>query len=333
MSTETTAEIVNETESTFDLIAAGKINAIELYSEGGIDPLTAKVREEVSNFKADVTTAKGRSAIASMGHKVARTKTAIDEMGKNITAEKKAECKKIDQARKSMRDEFDQIRDEVKKPLIEWKEAKAAEEQKIIDDAAAEKTRLEEVEAARIAQEKAELEKQQAELAERERVFKAKEDAAEAERLQKERDEKTAADAKALAEREAQEAINREKAAAEQVKKDAAEKIQRAKDYALNQEIETARKHKAELERVKQEANRKEQERNASEKERQRLINVENARIEAERIAKAANVEHMREINKQALCDFIKHGMTEDLARKVVVFIASNKISNVTINY
>ena len=67
--------------------------------------------------------------------------------------------------------------------------------------------------------------------------------------------------------------------------------------------------------------------------EKQRLINVENKRIEAERIAKAANVEHMREINRQALCDFIKHGMTEDLARKVVVFIASNKISNITINY
>ena len=53
----------------------------------------------------DVTTKKGRDAIASIAHKVARSKTALDNIGKELVAELKDVPKKIDAERKRIADE------------------------------------------------------------------------------------------------------------------------------------------------------------------------------------------------------------------------------------
>lgn len=89
----------------------------------GPDAIIEAVREKVSDFAADTTTATGRAAIKSLAYKVTRTKTAVDDIGKALVAEYKAIPAKIDATRKRLRDELDAIKDEVRRPLTEWENA------------------------------------------------------------------------------------------------------------------------------------------------------------------------------------------------------------------
>ncbi|STR94742.1 Uncharacterised protein [Hafnia alvei] len=68
----------------------------------------------------DLSTKKGRDAIASMAHKVARSKTYIDNAGKDLVAELKALPKQIDESRRLVRERLDALKDEVRRPLTEW---------------------------------------------------------------------------------------------------------------------------------------------------------------------------------------------------------------------
>lgn len=104
-----------------------KETALQVYSAAnGLDPFLAKIREEIDSFVPDVSTRKGREAIASIAYKVARSKTALDNVGKELVAELKEVPKKIDAERKRMRDLLDSWQAEVRKPLTEWEEAEAA---------------------------------------------------------------------------------------------------------------------------------------------------------------------------------------------------------------
>lgn len=104
-----------------------KETALQVYSAAnGLDPFLAKIREEIDGFVPDVSTRKGRDAIASIAYKVARSKTALDNVGKELVAELKEVPKKIDAERKRMRDLLDSWQAEVRSPLTEWEEAEAA---------------------------------------------------------------------------------------------------------------------------------------------------------------------------------------------------------------
>lgn len=104
-----------------------KETALQVYSAAnGLDPFLAKIREEIDGFVPDVTTRKGREAIASIAYKVARSKTALDNVGKELVAELKEVPKKIDAERKRMRDLLDGWQEEVRRPLTEWEEAEKA---------------------------------------------------------------------------------------------------------------------------------------------------------------------------------------------------------------
>ena len=100
-----------------------KETALQVYSAAnGLDPFLAKIREEIDGFVPDVTTRKGREAIASIAYKVARSKTALDNVGKELVAELKEVPKKIDAERKRMRDLLDSWQAEVRHPLTEWEQ-------------------------------------------------------------------------------------------------------------------------------------------------------------------------------------------------------------------
>ena len=98
-----------------------------LFQNGGtaIDPLIARIETEVRSHVADLTSKKGRDAIASLAHKVSKSKTALDAAGKSLTETQKAEIKQVDDARKKMRDRLDALRDEARKPLTDWETAEA----------------------------------------------------------------------------------------------------------------------------------------------------------------------------------------------------------------
>jgi colicin import membrane protein len=97
-------------------------------TEKGLEPWLQKIRVEIDGFTPDVSSRKGREAIASMAYKVARSKTALDDVGKKLVADLKEIPKKIDAERKRVRDTLELWQEEVRQPLNEWQ---AAEDKRV----------------------------------------------------------------------------------------------------------------------------------------------------------------------------------------------------------
>jgi hypothetical protein len=103
-----------------DLIKIEKVTAVDVFNNDGLDPLLKQIKEEVRSFVPDLTTAGGRKAIASLAAKVAKSKTYLDSLGKDLVADQKATIKKVDAERKRMREDLDLLKVEVRKPLTDW---------------------------------------------------------------------------------------------------------------------------------------------------------------------------------------------------------------------
>lgn len=115
------------TEKTEISVIPTKESALSVYSvANGLDPYLAKIRAEIDGFTPDVSTKKGRDAIASIAYSVARSKTALDGLGKELVADLKEVPKRIDAERKRMRDTLDSWQEEVRRPLTEWQAAEDA---------------------------------------------------------------------------------------------------------------------------------------------------------------------------------------------------------------
>lgn len=341
-----------------------KENALQVYSaENGLDPYLQKIRTEIDSFVPDVSTRKGREAIASIAYKVARSKTALDGVGKDLVAELKEVPKKIDAERKRMRDLLDSWQAEVRKPLTEWEDAEAARVERIqaqvsrladtdlTDMSAADikasivnleehviDARYEEFEPeahrvkasslATLREALAKREQYEAEQAELERLR-----AEAAAREQKEREERIAREAaeaeRLAAERRAQEerdAATRREAEA----KAAAER----RELELKLQAEQAEREKVEAQRRAEQAERDAQARAeaAAAAERQRQAD-EQARIEREAAAREADKAHKKAINNEALAALIAGGMPEECAKQAITLIAQRKVPHIVIQY
>lgn len=317
-----------------DLVVIEKQNAMAVFTtKEQLDPLIEAIEKEARSLVPDVTTKKGRDAIASMAHKVARSKTYIDNAGKDLVAELKALPKQIDESRRIVRERLDALKDEVRRPLTEWE---------------AEQERLKAEEAARI---KAEEDRKQFDAdhevallmndafdrdlaekkaeAERQRIAREEE-------LKRQAAEQARLEAEQKAAQERQEAARREaelKLKAEQAERDRIEAEQRAQ-----REAEEARQR---AEREKQEAiaaeQRKAQEeadrikRAAEAKEAARL--AEEKRIADEEAARAADKEHRRTVNRRVIADLIAQGIPEEFAQKALLAIVGGKVQDAHIKY
>lgn len=251
--------------STLAIIENKALTAAEAFATP--DSLTALIngiRAEVETEAPDLSTAASRQRIASLAYKVARSKTALDDLGKQLVAEWKTKSAAVDKERKRVRDELDALRDQVRKPLTDWED----EQERIAAEAAR-------IEAERIAAEKAEAERAEAErqeairkqleeIAAREAAVKAEEERiaresaakiaaerAEAERI--EREARIAAEAEAKAKRDAELEVLQANQRAEQARRDAESAVQRERERA-----EVAAKAKAEADaKAKADAERK----------------------------------------------------------------------------
>ncbi|WP_234103869.1 hypothetical protein [Citrobacter portucalensis] len=302
-------------------------------SDEYISNLISDIRQKALSVVGDVNTVKGRGVYISMASTVRRTKTVIDDAGKNLVAEMKKRPALVDASRKKVRDALDELAVEIRRPATEWE----AEQERIKAEEAARvkaendrkqfesdheiallmndafdreaKEKAEEAERQRIAHEE-ELKRQAAEQARREAEEKAAAELAAA----KKREEDAIA-ARAQAELLAKQAQER----AEQEAKDAAAKAEAEKKAVIEAE---QRKAKEEAGRIKREAEAKEAARLAEEK-----------RIADEAAARAADVEHRRAINAAAVQALIDQGIPDDWAKACVVAIARGKIPATTINY
>ncbi|EMY0612560.1 cell envelope biogenesis protein TolA, partial [Yersinia enterocolitica] len=96
-------------------------NALAVFTQPDhIESILQQVEKEVNSFVPDVSTKKGRDAIASLGLKVAKTKTYLDGLGKDLVTEYKEVPKKIDASRKTVRDRLDALKEKVLLPKLEF---------------------------------------------------------------------------------------------------------------------------------------------------------------------------------------------------------------------
>lgn len=87
------------------------------------DSLIDKIREEAAKCGTDISTEEGRESIRSMAYKIARSKTALDGMGKGLTDEWARQKKAVDTERKRIWDEMERLQAQVRKPLTDWENA------------------------------------------------------------------------------------------------------------------------------------------------------------------------------------------------------------------
>lgn len=114
--------------STELVLPQGTALAAAFRAENGIDPLIDMIAAEVRAHVPDTSTKKGRDAIASLAYRVSRSKTMLDEAGKTLNESARAEINIVDAARRKVRDALDALRDEARKPLVDWE---AAEELRV----------------------------------------------------------------------------------------------------------------------------------------------------------------------------------------------------------
>lgn len=318
-----------------DLVVIEKSSAMAVFTNNEqLDPIIEKIEKEARSLVPDVSTKKGRDAIASMAHKVARSKTYIDNAGKDLVDELKALPKQIDESRRIVRERLDALKDEVRRPLTEWEaeqerikaeeaaKIKAEEDRKkfesdheialLMNDAfdreLAEKKA--EAERQRIAHEE-ELKRQAAEQAKREAEEKAAADLAAA----KKREEDAIA-AKAQAELLANQAKER----AEREAKDAAAKAEADKQAAIADE---QRKAQEEADRIKREAEAKEAARLAEEK-----------RIAVEKAKREADVKHRKAVGTEIVNALTANtSISREQAIEVLKALMDGLVPRTQINY
>ncbi|MHC7551765.1 hypothetical protein ACYAZR_14465 [Klebsiella pneumoniae] len=318
-----------------DLVVIEKKNAMAVFTNNDqLDPLIEAIEKEARSLVPDVTTKKGRDAIASMAHKVARSKTYIDNAGKDLVAELKALPKQIDESRRVVRERLDALKDEVRRPLTEWEaeqeRIKAEEAMNALHAAAlAMNEEFDRQLAARIESDH-EMALLMNDAFDREQAEKKAE--AERQRIAHEEEIKRLAAAAAAreveqrAQREREEAAHREvmlKAQAEQAERDriaAEQKAEADKQAAIEAE---RRKAQEEADRIRREAEQREQARLAEEK-----------RKADEQARREADVKHRKAVGTEIVKALLANtSLTRDQAIEVLTAVKDGNIPHTGISY
>lgn len=318
-----------------DLVVIEKKNAMAVFTNNDqLDPLIELIEKEARSLVPDVTTKKGRDAIASMAHKVARSKTYIDNAGRDLVAELKALPKQIDESRRVVRERLDALKDEVRRPLTEWE----AEQERIKAEEAMLALHVEALAmnedfdrqlAARIesdhemallmndafdreqAEKKAEAERQR--IAREEEIKRLAEEKAKREAAEQAQRE---IDAAAAREREA--ILAKERAEREQ--REAAERAEREKQAAVEAE---RRKAQEEADRIRREAEQREQARLAEEK-----------RKADEQARRESDVRHRKAVGTEIVKALLANtSLTRDQAIEVLTAVKDDRIPHTGISY
>lgn len=103
-----------------ELIIAETVNAVEVFQPGGAERIIDEIKSKVNSVILDVSTPSGREQIRSLAAKIARSKTALDGMGKELKAEWKARCDAIDGERRKIWDELEALQHQVRQPLTDF---------------------------------------------------------------------------------------------------------------------------------------------------------------------------------------------------------------------
>ena len=307
-------------------------DALQVFTtEGGIDPLIDRIRREVDNFTADVSTAKGRAEVKAFAFSITKAKTSLEAVGKALAAEQKLIPGKIDACRRRTWSILEAMADEVRKPLTEYEEAEKAriarhrEQIARFDALPATAHTVAEIDAAiaeldafvigadldGFAVEYAVARDGASRVLRGKRAARVQADAEEAERIRLQQE---------AAERAAREREERIRAEEEAARAEAAAKAERdaaaRREQQLRLDAEAAERRAAETElRLKREAE-------------------DRARQEAEEAARReADTRRRNRIQREAVAALVAGGITEDVAKLVVTMIARKAVPHVAITY
>ena len=353
---------------TTELVTIPKESALQVFTTiAGLDPYLAQVRAEIDAFRPNLETKKGREEVASLAYKVAKIKTYLDGVGKDLADVQKEIPKKIDAERKRVRETLDAWKDEVRKPLTEWEEAEErrvatikavlAEWQACADDRHLGRTsegiraKLHEMQVEEVSEgffgeylEAAVALKDKALLSlgvGLEGAEKREAEALELEKLRAEKMERDRKDAEAQAQKETEERqakIEREKAQAAQ---DAAEREKKAAEAREKAQAEATAKREAQLKIQAEQAEKaaREAQERAARAEVEAKAKMEReaqakAQAEAAEQAKRDKDKVLRaRVNNAAVAAFMQAGLVEDVAKTAVTLIAKGMIPGISIKY
>ncbi|MBI1182618.1 MAG: hypothetical protein GC201_18925 [Alphaproteobacteria bacterium] len=307
-----------------------------------------EIRRECEAHEPDLSTEKGRKAIASLAYKVARTKTAIDDAGKALNEDARKQISVVDAARKTIRDRLDALKDQVRKPLTDWETAEKARKDEvfqrieiyrdagnvtIVDSSDDISAQLEKMRAETIDPDvfREDTERAGDILAATirtleqalERVRQEEADRAELERLRQEQARRDEEDR--IARENAREA--EERAARE---REAAERVERARQEAAEAAARKAEQKAREEQEARDWAHQEELE--AERRRADHLAAQEESAAEEKR--RAADREHRRIVLTEAMNAIMQAGdIGEDQARSVVLAISRGNIPHVSIGF
>lgn len=328
-----------------ELVVIEPKNVLTLFTESDqLEEIIKQVEMEVATFEHDLSNDARRKKTASLANKVARTKTYLDGLGKDLVSDWKSKAKVVDANRKQMRDRLDELKVIARQPLTEWEE----------EDARIKAEEAARIEAERI-REEIERDHEMALLMDAEFNRKAEESrkaAEEAERIRKEQEEKERLEREARIAQEAKEKAEREAKEREErlirEAKEREEKAERDRLTAIEREKEQERQRIAAEERAKAQAEEAERQRKLAEEkakrdaeeaaERARLAEIQRQKDEEDRQrkeqeAREANKRHIGGIRKAAKESLMALGMEEEQAKAVVMAIHNGQIANVKIHY
>lgn len=339
----------------------------EVFAPGGVEALLSRIEREVRAVRADISTQAGRDQVRSLAYKIARSKTALDAMGKGLTDDARAKIDSVNAERRIIRERMDALAEEARRPLTEYenaeKERVAGHERALSAiakapdfyasaDSGSLEMRLEHLQniAANPPRDWQEFAQRAAAVIGTEIAFattaldsarKREAEAAELARLRAEEAERARQEAARLqAEREARIAAE----AAERAKREAEERAAHAARVAAEQaeaERRAAERQRRDAEEraaraeaaAAEAARRAEADRIAAvEAERRRVAQAEEAARQAE-AARAADRAHRGRINKAAADALVALGLPDDLARQVVTAIVAGSVPAVSIRY
>lgn len=101
-------------------------NVATFADEKEFDKLYDAILKKIDEHKPDVSTKKGRDEIASLAYKVARTKTALDKQGKDLTEEWRTNTTKVNATRNKIKDRLEKLQTTVRQPLDDWEASEDA---------------------------------------------------------------------------------------------------------------------------------------------------------------------------------------------------------------
>lgn len=318
-----------------DLVVIEKSSAMAVFTNNEqLDPIIEKIEKEARSLVPDVSTKKGRDAIASMAHKVARSKTYIDNAGKDLVAELKALPKQIDESRRIVRERLDALKDEVRRPLTEWEaeqerikaeeaaRIKAEEDRKKFESDHEIALLMNDKHDREVAEKKAEAERQR--IAHEEELKRQA-----AEQAKREAEEKAAAELAAAKKREedaiaaraqAELLAKQERERAEYAAAAAVARAEREKQEAIEAE---KRKAQEEADRIKREAEAKEAARLAEEK-----------RIADEKAKREADVKHRKAVGTEIVNALTANtSISREQAIEVLKALMDGLVPRTQINY